>query len=55
MTEDQTSRSPFQVEAKHVLTATVMSAPASLAIAKTFWPETEVSHVKDESDIKIKL
>lgn len=30
-----------------------MSAPASLAIAKIFWPETETSSVKDESGIKI--
>ncbi|CAF94919.1 unnamed protein product, partial [Tetraodon nigroviridis] len=41
------------VRSQHVLTSTVMSAPASLAIAKTFWPETETSSVKDESGIKI--
>uniref|UniRef100_A0A3Q3WWZ6 Uncharacterized protein n=1 Tax=Mola mola TaxID=94237 RepID=A0A3Q3WWZ6_MOLML len=33
----------FGVEATHLLTASVMSAPASLAIAKMFWPETETS------------
>uniref|UniRef100_A0A3Q4H052 Solute carrier family 28 member 3 n=1 Tax=Neolamprologus brichardi TaxID=32507 RepID=A0A3Q4H052_NEOBR len=33
----------FMVDATHLLTATVMSAPASLAIAKMFWPETTVS------------
>uniref|UniRef100_A0A3B4FYM1 Solute carrier family 28 member 3 n=1 Tax=Pundamilia nyererei TaxID=303518 RepID=A0A3B4FYM1_9CICH len=33
----------FGVDATHLLTATVMSAPASLAIAKMFWPETIVS------------
>uniref|UniRef100_A0A3Q4H6L5 Sodium/nucleoside cotransporter n=1 Tax=Neolamprologus brichardi TaxID=32507 RepID=A0A3Q4H6L5_NEOBR len=33
----------FGVDATHLLTATVMSAPASLAIAKMFWPETTVS------------
>ncbi|KAJ8285429.1 hypothetical protein GJAV_G00026700 [Gymnothorax javanicus] len=31
----------FGIPASHLLTASVMSAPASLAIAKTFWPETE--------------
>ncbi|KAM4579458.1 solute carrier family 28 member 3-like [Fundulus diaphanus] len=31
------------VDATHLLTATLMSAPASLAIAKTFWPEKEPS------------
>uniref|UniRef100_A0A672IYY9 Sodium/nucleoside cotransporter n=1 Tax=Salarias fasciatus TaxID=181472 RepID=A0A672IYY9_SALFA len=31
------------VEAAHLMTASLMSAPASLAIAKMFWPETETS------------
>ncbi|NXF93556.1 S28A3 protein, partial [Eubucco bourcierii] len=31
----------FGVSASHLLTASVMSAPASLAISKLFWPETE--------------
>ncbi|XP_003216567.4 solute carrier family 28 member 3 [Anolis carolinensis] len=31
----------FGVSATHLLTASVMSAPAALAIAKLFWPETE--------------
>ncbi|XP_064153160.1 solute carrier family 28 member 3-like isoform X1 [Anguilla rostrata] len=31
----------FGIQASHLLTASVMSAPASLAIAKAFWPETE--------------
>ncbi|XP_045891332.1 solute carrier family 28 member 3-like [Micropterus dolomieu] len=31
----------FEVEATRFLTASVMSTPASLAIAKTFWPEME--------------
>ncbi|XP_040897932.1 solute carrier family 28 member 3-like [Toxotes jaculatrix] len=35
----------FGVEATHLLTASLMSAPASLAIAKTFWPETETPNV----------
>ncbi|KAM9391464.1 LOW QUALITY PROTEIN: solute carrier family 28 member 3-like [Pholidichthys leucotaenia] len=33
----------FGGDATHLLTATLMSAPASLAIAKMFWPEKEVS------------
>lgn len=40
------------MKAKYVLTATVMTAPASLAVGKIFWPETETSQVKDEKDIK---
>ncbi|XP_068167395.1 solute carrier family 28 member 3-like [Antennarius striatus] len=43
----------FGVEAKHLLTASVMSAPASLAIAKMFWPETETSRITSARDIKI--
>lgn len=35
----------FEVEATHLLTASLMSAPAPLAIAKTFWPETETLNV----------
>ncbi|KFO23061.1 Solute carrier family 28 member 3 [Fukomys damarensis] len=31
----------FGVSSTHLLTASVMSAPASLAVAKLFWPETE--------------
>uniref|UniRef100_A0A3Q4BDW1 Sodium/nucleoside cotransporter n=1 Tax=Mola mola TaxID=94237 RepID=A0A3Q4BDW1_MOLML len=43
----------FGVEATHLLTASVMSAPASLAIAKMFWPETETSSLTDNQDLKI--
>ncbi|MEQ2230475.1 hypothetical protein ILYODFUR_029682 [Ilyodon furcidens] len=35
----------------HMLTATLMSAPASLAIAKIFWPEKEIS--KSNHDLKL--
>ncbi|KAJ8380903.1 hypothetical protein SKAU_G00016810 [Synaphobranchus kaupii] len=35
----------FGIQASHLLTASVMSAPASLAIAKTFWPETETPKI----------
>ncbi|KAM3610763.1 uncharacterized protein V6R79_008629 [Siganus canaliculatus] len=43
----------FGVEATHLLTASVMSAPASLAIAKTFWPETETSRVTTSDQLKM--
>uniref|UniRef100_UPI0037E71CEC solute carrier family 28 member 3-like n=1 Tax=Semicossyphus pulcher TaxID=241346 RepID=UPI0037E71CEC len=43
----------FGVEATHLLTASVMSAPASLAIAKTFWPETEVPRLTSSKDLKM--
>ncbi|XP_044052173.1 solute carrier family 28 member 3-like isoform X1 [Siniperca chuatsi] len=43
----------FGVEATHLLTASVMSAPASLAIAKTFWPETETPRVTASHDFKM--
>ncbi|XP_029296076.1 solute carrier family 28 member 3-like [Cottoperca gobio] len=43
----------FGVEATHLLTASVMSAPASLAIAKMFWPETETRSVTARHDLKI--
>ncbi|CAL8297231.1 unnamed protein product [Gadus morhua 'NCC'] len=36
------------VKASHLLTASIMSAPASLAIAKVFWPETEPAKVSRE-------
>ncbi|XP_058528754.1 solute carrier family 28 member 3 [Ochotona princeps] len=35
----------FGIPSAHLLTASVMSAPASLAVAKLFWPETEKSKV----------
>ncbi|XP_053181129.1 solute carrier family 28 member 3-like [Scomber japonicus] len=43
----------FGVNATHLLTASVMSAPASLAIAKTFWPETEIPSTTDNHDLKM--
>ncbi|CAN9513152.1 unnamed protein product [Ophioblennius macclurei] len=46
------------VEAAHLLTASLMSAPASLAIAKMFWPETEtpvtVSELRSTNEEKCK-
>ncbi|XP_006749832.1 solute carrier family 28 member 3 [Leptonychotes weddellii] len=35
----------FGVSPSHLLTASVMSAPASLAVAKLFWPETETPKI----------
>ncbi|KGL79849.1 Solute carrier family 28 member 3, partial [Tinamus guttatus] len=42
----------FGVSASHLLTASVMSAPASLATSKLFWPETEKPRVTLKSDLK---
>uniref|UniRef100_A0A3Q3BEW3 Sodium/nucleoside cotransporter n=1 Tax=Kryptolebias marmoratus TaxID=37003 RepID=A0A3Q3BEW3_KRYMA len=41
------------VDATHLLTATIMSAPASLAIAKIFWPERESSVSISNRDLKL--
>uniref|UniRef100_A0A7M4FV80 Solute carrier family 28 member 3 n=1 Tax=Crocodylus porosus TaxID=8502 RepID=A0A7M4FV80_CROPO len=41
------------ISASHLLTASVMSAPASLAISKLFWPETETPKVTLKSGIKM--
>ncbi|XP_078141499.1 solute carrier family 28 member 3-like [Centroberyx gerrardi] len=43
----------FGIEATHLLTASMMSAPASLAIAKIFWPETETPSITAASGIKL--
>nr|XP_033813233.1 solute carrier family 28 member 3 [Geotrypetes seraphini] len=43
----------FGISATHLLTASVMSAPASLAMAKLFWPETHVSKVTLKSGMEI--
>lgn len=38
----------YGVPANHLLSASVMSAPAALAIAKLFWPETEEIRARGE-------
>ncbi|XP_036383538.1 solute carrier family 28 member 3-like [Megalops cyprinoides] len=43
----------FGIQASHLLTASMMSAPASLAIAKTFWPETEIPRVTAKRGFKL--
>ncbi|XP_061881854.1 solute carrier family 28 member 3-like [Entelurus aequoreus] len=43
----------FGVEATHLLTASLMSGPASLAVAKVFWPETETPSLNSSRDINI--
>ncbi|OXB62501.1 hypothetical protein ASZ78_008139, partial [Callipepla squamata] len=43
----------FGVSASHLLTASVMSAPASLATSKLFWPETEKPKVTLNSGLKM--
>lgn len=41
------------VSASHLLSASVMSAPAALAISKLMYPETEIPESLNESDIEI--
>ncbi|XP_046520872.1 solute carrier family 28 member 3-like [Equus quagga] len=45
----------FGISPTHLLTASVMSAPVSLAVAKLFWPETETpkTTVKDAMKMEI--
>ncbi|XP_037229616.1 solute carrier family 28 member 3 [Falco biarmicus] len=43
----------FGVSASHLMTASVMSAPASLATSKLFWPETEKSTVTLTSGLQM--
>ena len=37
--------SPLQVPAEHLLCASVMNAPAALAVSKLFFPETEQTRI----------
>nr|XP_023658616.1 solute carrier family 28 member 3 [Paramormyrops kingsleyae] len=43
----------FGIQASHLLNASVMSAPASLAIAKTFWPETDTPRITAKKGFKL--
>ncbi|CAB3989736.1 Solute carrier family 28 member 3 [Paramuricea clavata] len=43
----------FGVNPSHILSASVMSAPAALAISKLMYPETEESETKTSDDIDI--
>ena len=43
----------FGVSPSHLLSASVMSAPAALAISKLIYPETEESETKSSDDIDI--
>ncbi|KAM3937777.1 solute carrier family 28 member 3 [Leptodactylus fuscus] len=43
----------FGVSSSHLLTASVMSAPAALAIAKLFWPETEPIKINMKHGLKL--
>lgn len=43
----------FGVPAEHVISASFMSAPAALAIAKISVPETQVSKIKTQKEIKL--
>jgi pyrimidine nucleoside transport protein len=39
----------FGAEPAHILTASIMSAPAALCVSKLFYPETEQSKTTAES------
>lgn len=43
----------FGVSASHLLSASVMSAPAALAISKLMYPETEIPETLNEADIEL--
>ena len=43
----------FGVSASHLLSASVMSAPAALAISKLMYPETEIPETLNEEDINL--
>ncbi|XP_022111135.1 solute carrier family 28 member 3-like isoform X2 [Acanthaster planci] len=43
----------FGISASHLLSASVMSAPAALAIAKLFYPETEKSQTRTAAQVKL--
>lgn len=43
----------FGISASHLLSASVMSAPAALAIAKLFYPETEESQTVTADQMKL--
>lgn len=43
----------FGIEAKYLLTASVMAAPAALVISKIVWPETEESKTKGNVQIHV--
>ncbi|XP_064901956.1 solute carrier family 28 member 3 isoform X2 [Columba livia] len=43
----------FGISPSHLLTASVMSAPASLATSKLFWPETEKPILTQRNDLQM--
>ncbi|XP_069481964.1 solute carrier family 28 member 3 [Ambystoma mexicanum] len=43
----------FGVSSSHLISACVMSAPASIAAAKLFWPETQTTKITAQSNMKL--
>ena len=43
----------YGVSASHLLSASVMSAPAALAISKLMYPETETPETLDDENIEL--
>ena len=41
------------ISATHLIAASVMSAPAALAVSKLMYPETEISQTATEDDVKL--
>lgn len=41
----------LQVAANHLLVASVISAPAALAMSKLLWPETKRKRKTNDSDV----
>ena len=49
----QSAPAVLQVPAEHVISASFMSAPAALAIAKISIPETQVSKIRTQKEIHL--
>lgn len=43
----------YGVSASHLLSASVMSAPAALAISKLMYPETEIPETLDDENVEL--
>jgi nucleoside permease NupC len=43
----------FGVQASHLITASVMSAPAALAVSKLLYPETEIPETLTQEGIQL--
>ncbi len=53
MIDSKLNNYTFQAPAQYLLSAAVMSAPATMAVSKINWPETEKSITKDINSLKL--